>query len=98
MHARVTRAHGDPSKVDEGIERFKSTSLPAIKQIDGLKGILYLVDKKGAKVAAVSLWESEEALNAGDAAVQKIRSDALQAGSAEVDSTEVYEVIVQDLG
>lgn len=58
--------------------------------------IHYLVDRNAAKAAVVSLWETEEALNAADAAIQKIRSEALQAGSAEVDTTEVYEVFVQD--
>lgn len=97
MHARVTSSHGDPGTLDKVIAHVESTSVPAVRKMDGFKGILYLVDRTSGKGVAVTLWEDESALKASAAPAEKIRSEALAVGSGDVDSVAEYEVIIQEM-
>ena len=64
MFARMityTQADPSPHRIEEGIRRIGET-FPWVKQLDGIEGAYYFVDRKGGKVITITLWESEEAM------------------------------------
>jgi len=68
MHARVTTAKGKPGTVDEAIRAVRESLLPAAKQQKGFKGFVLLVDRAGNRSLGVTLWETEEDLQASEGA------------------------------
>ncbi len=94
MFARVSTFQGSPERVDEGIKIAEEQALPAAKALEGFKGMLMLVDRDAGKSIAVTLWESEEAMNASVEAANKIRGDVASAAGEQIVSVEQYEVAI----
>jgi hypothetical protein len=92
MYARVAAFQSDPAMVDDAIEmvrgRVESGETPP-----GLEGakMLMLVDRASGKGLGVTLFESEEAMRRGDAALNAMSTG----GSERRLSVEFYEVPVQ---
>ena len=94
MYARVATFESDPSVVDDAIgmvrSEVESGEVPA-----GLEGakMLMLVNRESGKGVGITLFESEEAMRRGDAAL-----DAMSPGSSERrTSVEFFEVPVQTI-
>jgi heme-degrading monooxygenase HmoA len=94
MFARVSTFQGSAEAVDEGIKVAEEQALPGAKELEGFKGMLMLVDRATGKSIAVTLWESEEAMNASVEAANKIRGDFASAAGGEIVSVEQYEVAI----
>jgi heme-degrading monooxygenase HmoA len=95
MHARVTQITGSPDAADEGIANFRDETLPALRDIDGNKGALLLIDRTSGKGIAVTLWESEEAMRASEESVKSMRAQAAETlGATGTPSVDRYEVAV----
>lgn len=59
MFARLTKFQIKLHKVDEGINVFKNSVIPAAKQQKGFSGIYLMIDDKTGNGASLSFWESE---------------------------------------
>ncbi len=94
MYARVTTLEGPPDRIDDGIRHVREQVLPQLQQLDGFKGFIALGDRQSGKLLGVALWESEEALQATEEAVSRIRSGAAEATGGTVAGVEQYEVTV----
>lgn len=91
MYARVATFESDPANVDDAIEMVRSEV--AGDTPPGLEGakMLMLVNRETGKGLGVTLFESEEAMRRGDAAL-----DAMNPGHSERrTSVEFFEVPVQ---
>lgn len=97
MHARVTMSHGDPGSVQDAIDHVRNNSMPAIRQMQGFNGILYLVDRGSGRGIAVTLWDTEDAMRQSAEAAKQVRSQAVAAAAGDVDSVDEYEVVLQEL-
>ena len=97
MYARVTVVQGSPDKIEQGIESFNSTVLPAVKAVGGYRGGLLLVDRTTGKGMGITLWESEDARRQGADAVDEARAATIKAMGAEVPPVDEYEVAASDL-
>jgi hypothetical protein len=92
MYARVATFESDPANVDDAINlvrrEVESGDTPA-----GLEGakMLMLVNRKSGKGMGVTLFETEEAMRRGDAALNAMNPDASERRT----SVEFYEVPVQ---
>jgi hypothetical protein len=73
----------------EGIEHV----LPALEMQDGFSGGLVLADRQSGKVLAVTLWESEQAMDATEDASHWMRIFSAEAGGGTVSSVQRYEVL-----
>src|ERR1700730_13369842 len=58
MYARVITVQHQPGKVDEGLQMFRESLVPAARQTQGFKGTLGLIDRATGKAIAISLRES----------------------------------------
>lgn len=90
MHARVSRFQGSgegaasPPKVED--------VLPTLREMDGFRGLISLVNGEGGDALAITLWETEEAMRVSDARADEIRREMANAAGDEIRSVERYEV------
>jgi heme-degrading monooxygenase HmoA len=99
MYARVSTIQGTTDQIDEGIDRIRDTTIPAVKAIDGFKGICSLVDRQTGKGLTITLWESEAALQASEEEANRLRSEAAgNLGATGEPTVERYEVAVYEVG
>ncbi len=96
MYARVTTVHGDPARADEAIEAFRDRALPLVREATGFKASLLLVDRTSGHGLGISLWESEEAMQASEAAVSAVRDATTAAMGGDAPTVERYEVAVYE--
>ena len=92
MFARVSTYDVRVERLDEmhheGIEHV----LPALEMQDGFSGGLVLADRQSGKVLAVTLWESEQAMDATEDASHWLRIFSAQSGGGSISSVQRYEV------
>ncbi len=93
VFARVTLGEALPERLDEMTREIREHVLPALKMQDGFTGILVLADRKSGKVRAVTLWESEQAMNTTEEAAYWLRVFSAGAAGGEVAGVERYEVV-----
>ncbi len=67
MYARVTFNQIRPGRLDETVSHVESTLLPGAKQQSGFLGFFLLTDRQNNRAITISLWETQEAMNATSA-------------------------------
>ena len=92
MHARIGTWQGTPDDLDRWITRAREHVKPAIRQDPGLAAVYWLVDREGGKGLIVTLWESEEAMDASERARAARQAGTSAATGASV-TTDRYEVV-----
>lgn len=93
MFARVSTITGPPDRIDDAARSFREHAVPFARQLDGFKGAYWLADRRTGTVLGVTLWESEAAMRASEAAVEPRRAQAARDFGATVQGVEEYEVI-----
>lgn len=89
MFARVSNYKtDDPAKLVEG---FEGATGP-LEEMPGLAGAYFLVDRDGGRGMSITLWDSEEALNAGVEKANQLRQTAMSGGAGTIESVDHYEV------
>lgn len=91
MFARVTSGKGDPELI---VKNIKEMALPAAKNMEGFKGLLSLVDRESEEVFTIAFWQSKEALQKSEEAVNEQRQRFASAASLTVASVKRYEVVL----
>lgn len=66
MYARVTTIRVREGKVEEAIAIGRGSIAPLAKEQPGFEGLLALTDHDDGEVVFISLWETEDALKAGE--------------------------------
>lgn len=87
--SRMTRVSIDPEHLDDAIDAYGATTLPALELLDGFCSAALLVDRtKGSGVSTV-VFDSRAALEASRLAADEIRrTSAAKAGAQIVDVRE----------
>ena len=67
MYARVTTVQLQPGVADEVTQYVRDTVVPAAKNAQGFGGILVLTDPANNKGIAITFWDSEADMAAGEA-------------------------------
>src|ERR671934_646141 len=88
MFARVSTRRGDGDRLLAG---FADVSEP-LEAIDGFSHAYFMVDRESGKGMSITIWNSEEALNASVAKADELRSRGAAAGGAQIESVQHYEV------
>ena len=94
MYARATTYRGSPEHVQDAIVHYEE-GIPSIREIAGNRGAFLLVDRSAGKGVGVTLWESEEAMQASRKRADEVRQQAQEPGGDPVDE---YEVAVWAVG
>jgi heme-degrading monooxygenase HmoA len=79
MIARATMAELDPVRmsVDEAVELFRESVVPALHEQPGYEGVYVLVSPEG-QALVLTFWESEEAADAGLAGSRSFYSEQVE--------------------
>jgi heme-degrading monooxygenase HmoA len=88
MYARVSTYRGDGDRLLQG---FAEVTGP-LEAIDGFSRAYFMVNRESGKGMSITVWESEEALNASAAKADELRSQGAEAGGAQIESVETYEI------
>lgn len=88
MFARVSTYRGDGDRLLEG---FAEVTGP-LEAMDGFSRAYFMVNRESGKGMSITVWESEEALNASAAKADELRSQGAEAGGAQIESVESYEI------
>jgi heme-degrading monooxygenase HmoA len=92
VYARATTLRASPEHVQEAIVHYQE-GIPSIREISGNRGAFLLVDRSAGKGISVTLWESDEAMQASRKRADELRQQA-QAPSGQIDPVDEYEVAV----
>jgi heme-degrading monooxygenase HmoA len=71
--------------------------LPAVRAINGFRGLLSLADPTSGKGLTISLWESEAAMKQAEETATRLRASTAAATGADIVSVDRYEVVVDAL-
>jgi hypothetical protein len=99
VFARVAAFEGsDPSRIDEVIEGVRNEIESGMQSppagLEGARGTWMLVDRKTGKSLGITLFDSEDDMQRGDAALDAM-SPALPDASGRRTSVEFYEVALR---
>jgi heme-degrading monooxygenase HmoA len=97
MFARVSTYEGRPELLDEMHQEGMEHVLPALEMQDGFSGGLVLADRQSGKMLVVTLWESEQALDATEDASHWLRIFGAQSGGGMISSVQRYEVFYSSI-
>jgi heme-degrading monooxygenase HmoA len=92
MHARVSTYDGDPDQLVQGFDSVRG----ALGDMDGFSKAYFLVDRAGGRGMSITLWESEEALNASVERASQMREEATDQAGASIQSVDHYEVALTE--
>ena len=97
MYARLSRFAGlPPERIEETVREFEEQYLPALEGSPGFQGIVVGVDRGSGKAAAVTFWESREALEESDRAADRARAAAVdRAEPVREPIVDRYEIVLQ---
>ena len=91
MHARVTRYQGpSDADLDANVGEKRGVLPTAFGQTEGMKGVIFMIDKENGVIVVTSLWESEEALKASEDEATRVREQVKRPD--ETTTVERYEV------
>ena len=68
MFARTFTIEGRSEQFDGFFHVGEEKILPALRRLGGFEGLLVLAERRNGKIQVVTLWESEEAMRAGEEA------------------------------
>jgi heme-degrading monooxygenase HmoA len=89
MHARVSSYQtSDPQKLVDG---FRSVTV-ALEQLDGFSHAYFMVDPDSGRAMSITIWESEEALQASVAKADELRRQGTEPSGTSIDSVQHYEI------
>jgi hypothetical protein len=71
--ARLSTLGGSPGVVDELVRYAEETILPEARELDGWRGVIALVDRRSGECKLITLWESQQALQASEEAANDLR-------------------------
>jgi heme-degrading monooxygenase HmoA len=96
MHARMTRIQASPDRLDALAQQFQQDTLSQIQGLDGFQGYQLLGDRSNGTAIAITYWESADAMQASEEAVQRPRQQAAEAaGAGAAPTVERFEVLQQ---
>lgn len=98
MFARHVSVHGSPDRIDEGIRVQRESVVPVLRECEGFKAQIFLVDRATGNVIGMSVWDTEEDMLASEAKVMPVRQRvAQQMEASAAPEVRIYEVPVFEL-
>jgi len=88
---RTNDLHGSPAKADATIAFARDQVLPVLKAQPGFIANLVAVNRDTGRVLASSVWETAEAREASEVAVEEVRREAARLAGASTVNVELYE-------
>jgi quinol monooxygenase YgiN len=81
---RATWVKVDPNQMDEGIDFYTTTLVPALEELEGFCSASLLVDRATGRAVAAATFDNAEALERKKDQLDRIRATGSQEANAEV--------------
>jgi hypothetical protein len=96
----MTRYEGTaPDAIEENLQAKKGVLPTEFGQTEGMKGVVFLVDRESGTVVVISLWQDEEALRGSEDEATRVRKEVTSPGeTALVERYEVALLSVEQAG
>jgi len=94
-----TQADPSPGRIEQGLRQTRER-LPGIRELDGIEGAYFFVDRNSGKAIFISLWESEQAMQRSEELMRPFRAEisgTFAANRVDVEYYEVGENLVQEI-
>jgi heme-degrading monooxygenase HmoA len=88
VYARATTLRASPEDVQEQIDHYQE-GIQSVREISGNRGAFLLVDRSAGRAISVTLWESDEAMQASRKRADELRQQAQESPGESVDDYEV---------
>lgn len=95
VHARVSTYELSPDKLEDGIRSFREAT-DRIRDLDGNKEVILLVDRENGQAVTITFWEDAQTMTSSRVAASRARSDAARSADGEVRSSNEYEVVIRE--
>lgn len=95
--ARVTWVQVDPADIDTGLEMFRTSTLPALEELDGLCSVSVMVDRSSGRAVSSVVYDSADAIKRNWHEIEQIKSQATQDSAADVLDEHDFEVVIAHL-
>jgi heme-degrading monooxygenase HmoA len=97
MYARVSSYEGGaPENLEESVRRGREDVVPAARELEGFTGAIALLDRRSGRHMVISLWETEDAMQASEEPARELRQRQLTEGE-QVASVDRFEVAMLEL-
>jgi heme-degrading monooxygenase HmoA len=90
MHARVSTYEASDS---EGLAEGFGSVTNELEQVDGFSHGYFLVNRETGKGLSITIWESEDALQASASRADELRAKGTEPSGAEILSVDSYEIV-----
>ena len=97
MVSRVNFLQAAPERIEDVARVVRDIVHPGIREEGGYAGYIVLGDRETGKALGVTLWESDEAREASDAAARQIRPRVEQETGGTMRAVERYDVLFFDV-
>lgn len=97
MYVRVTSATTTPDHLDDAVQAFEQTVVPALRQLPGYLGAVLDINRDTGRCWARTYWESLAALNASEQGAPQRRQEATGSMKLSVTDVDRYEVAMLEL-
>jgi heme-degrading monooxygenase HmoA len=94
---RATWVKVDPARVDQGIDMFKATVLPALEELEGLCSASLLVDRASGRAVSSAAYDSREAMERHQHQLDELRASASRDADAQVLDEHDFELVIAHL-
>lgn len=92
--ARMTRVTIDPERIDDAVDAYGTTTLPALELLDGFCSAVLLVDRSAGMGLSSVTFDSRSALDASRELAKGIRSTSVAKMGAEIVEVRESEVVI----
>jgi hypothetical protein len=95
--ARATWLRSTPESMDRDVDVFRTTTLPAVEQFDGVCSASLLVDRGGGRVVATFAYADADVLAATRARAEELRSRTSSEMDAGIQDVHEFDVVLAHL-
>ena len=92
MYARTSSWTGTPEALERWAEQTAQTVAPMVAGLPGNAGAYFLIDREAGRALTLTLWQSQDAALASDAAAEKSRVSTIAATGVELHDRGRWEV------
>jgi hypothetical protein len=94
---RVTWMHGDPDQMDQAIESFKTTTLPAAEALEGFCSASLMVNRATGRAVLSATYDSTDAMVRTREQASALRTSGTQQAGAQVTDVAEFELALAHL-
>ncbi|MET0898830.1 MAG: hypothetical protein ABWY45_13045 [Mycobacterium sp.] len=95
--ARVTWVRVDPAQVDAALEMFKTSTLPALEEMDGLCSVSVMIDRHSGRGVSCVVYDSADTIERNREQIDRIKSQATGEAGADVTDEHDFDVAIAHL-